>query len=54
MVDSKNLSQMNVIDGIIYGLVNIRTDGKRILFAVRKEKGHAWETAVLRSRFSFP
>jgi beta-lactamase superfamily II metal-dependent hydrolase len=49
---SKNLSRLNLIDGIIYGLVNIRTDGNRILFAVRKEKGHEWETSVLYSRFS--
>lgn len=27
---------------LIYGLVNVRTDGKRLLFAVRNEGNHSW------------
>lgn len=44
-------SNLNLIDGIIYGLVNVRTNGEKILFAIRKEKGAGWETSVLHSRF---
>jgi hypothetical protein len=28
--------------GIVYGLVNVRTDGKRLLFAVRNEGNSSW------------
>ncbi len=31
-----------VLRNIIYGLVNVRTDGKRLLFAVRNEGNHSW------------
>lgn len=48
---TKKLSDLTLIDGIVYGLVNIRTDGKKILFAVRKEKGDGWELSTLYSRF---
>jgi hypothetical protein len=27
---------------LVYGLVNVRTDGKRLLFAVRNERNHTW------------
>lgn len=48
---SKKMSGLSLIDGIVYGLVNIRTDGNKILFAIRKEKGKGWETSTLFSRF---
>lgn len=48
---TKKLNRLTLIDGIVYGLVNIRTDGKKILFGIRKEKGKGWETDVLYSRF---
>ena len=48
---SRSLENLTLVDGIVYGLVNVRTDGKRILFAVRKEKGSGWEISVLESRF---
>ena len=47
----KNLSYLNLIDGIIYGLVNVRTDGKKILIAVRSEKVHKWDCETFNSRF---
>jgi beta-lactamase superfamily II metal-dependent hydrolase len=31
-----------VMRHIIYGLVNVRTDGKRLFFAVRNEGNHSW------------
>lgn len=48
---TKKLDKLTLVDGIVYGLINIRTDGNRILFAVRNEKGNGWETSVLHSRF---
>lgn len=48
---TKKLNRLTLVDGIVYGLINIRTDGKRMLFAVRNEKGNGWETSVLHSRF---
>ena len=49
---TKKLNRLSLIDGIIYGLVNIRTDGNKILFAIRKEKGTGWETSKIYSRFA--
>lgn len=40
-----------VVDGIIYGLVNVRTDGNHILCAVLNEKKVKWEYQVFESRF---
>ncbi len=40
--DIPPLSNTKVLRDIIYGLVNVRTDGKRLLFAVRNEGNHAW------------
>lgn len=48
---SRTLDRLNVIGGIIYGLVNVRTDGKKILVAVRSEKGHTWDCESFESRF---
>ena len=50
-IRSKTLNKLSLIDGIVYGLVNIRTDGQKILFAIRKEKGNGWETSTIQSRF---
>ncbi|MCB1906007.1 MAG: hypothetical protein KDH15_01450 [Rhodocyclaceae bacterium] len=36
---------------LIYGLVNVRTDGNRILFAVRDEKHGGWEIETIDARF---
>lgn len=32
---------------LVYGLVNVRTDGKRLLFAVRNERNHTWSIEVM-------
>lgn len=39
------------VTGLVYGLVNVRTDGRRILCATRDEESLDWEVAVTRSRF---
>jgi beta-lactamase superfamily II metal-dependent hydrolase len=40
-----------VVGGVLYGLVNVRTDGKKILCAVRNEKNLTWDVNVFESRF---
>ena len=39
---AKRLSHTKVVSGLIYGLVNARTDGERILCAVLNEKNARW------------
>jgi beta-lactamase superfamily II metal-dependent hydrolase len=39
------------VTGLVYGLVNVRTDGRRILCATRDEESLDWEIAGTRSRF---
>jgi len=39
------------VAGLVYGLVNVRTDGRRILCATRDEKSLSWQIAVTQSRF---
>jgi hypothetical protein len=36
---------------MIYGLVNVRTDGERILCATLNEKSSSWDCAEFISRF---
>ncbi len=40
-----------VVDAVTYGLVNVRTDGKKILCATLNEKKDKWEIEKFRSRF---
>jgi len=40
-----------VVGGLIYGLVNVRTDGDKILCATMNEKDHTWNIKTLHSRF---
>ncbi len=47
----RRLGSSHVVSGTIYGLVNIRTDGDRILCATMNEAKHEWEIKVLQSRF---
>lgn len=35
------------VDGLRYGLVNVRTDGKRLFFAVMEETGSGWAVVTL-------
>jgi beta-lactamase superfamily II metal-dependent hydrolase len=39
------------VAGLVYGLVNVRTDGRRILCATRDEESLDWQIATTRSRF---
>lgn len=48
---SKKLSKRLIVDGVVYGLVNVRTDGDVILCAVLNEKKNKWEYQTFRSRF---
>ena len=48
---SKTLANRLIVDGIVYGLVNVRTNGDRILCAVLNEKKNKWEYQSFESRF---
>ena len=41
----------HVVAGVVYGLVNVRTDGKEILCATLNEKENKWDCEVFESRF---
>lgn len=45
------LAYLSIVDGIVYGLVNVRTDGKKILCATLNEGKHQWEIKEFTSRF---
>lgn len=47
----KEMGRTSVISDLIYGLVNVRTDGEKILLATRDEKDSSWRIDTLRSRF---
>jgi len=49
---TKNLKDAYIVTGLTYGLVNIRTDGKRILCATLNEGKKTWQVKELKSRFS--
>ena len=36
-----------VMERLVYGLVNVRTDGHRLLFAIRNEGNATWSTEVI-------
>lgn len=48
---SQALGGSLIVSGLIYGLVNVRTDGERILCATMNEKDYSWQTKEIRSRF---
>ncbi|GAA4435486.1 hypothetical protein GCM10023188_27520 [Pontibacter saemangeumensis] len=48
---TKPLNKLRVIDGIVYGLVNIRTDGDKILCATLNESKQKWDIKTFSSRF---
>jgi hypothetical protein len=48
---TKRLDNSYVVAGLIYGLVNVRTDGNRILCATLNEKDNTWQIKTLTSRF---
>ena len=47
----KTMSRLKVVDGIVYGLVNVRTDGNNILCATLNEGKSKWEIKTFTSRF---
>jgi hypothetical protein len=47
----KRLMGSYIVTGVRYGLVNVRTDGKKILCAVLNEKDSKWEYETFESRF---
>ena len=46
-----NLGKAMVVGGLIYGLVNVRTDGNKILCATLDEKDDDWRIKTFYSRF---
>jgi beta-lactamase superfamily II metal-dependent hydrolase len=47
----RKLAGTYVVSGIVYGLVNVRTDGDRILCATMNEKANTWDVRTFTSRF---
>lgn len=45
--DWPRLDAAQVVRGLTYGLVNVRTDGHRLFFAVREESGTDWAIEVI-------
>ena len=48
---TKHLDDTFIVAGLIYGLVNVRTDGVTILCATLNEKDNTWQVKKLTSRF---
>jgi beta-lactamase superfamily II metal-dependent hydrolase len=48
---TRNLEHTYIVAGLIYGLVNVRTDGNRILCATLNESTNSWEVKVVKPRF---
>jgi beta-lactamase superfamily II metal-dependent hydrolase len=47
----RQLHRTNIVAGLIYGLVNVRTDGETILCATLNEKDNTWHIQKITSRF---
>ena len=48
---SRSLGRTYIVAGLIYGLVNVRTNGEKILCATLNEKDHTWQVKTFTSRF---
>jgi beta-lactamase superfamily II metal-dependent hydrolase len=48
---SRRLAGAYVVTGLVYGLVNVRTDGDTLLCATLNEKNSTWDWATFPSRF---
>ncbi len=48
---SRQLDRTSIVAGLVYGLVNVRTDGVRILCATLNEKDNTWQVRNIVSRF---
>jgi hypothetical protein len=51
---NRSLYGCYVVAGIIYGLVNVRTDGTTIMCATRNESTSSWNVKAFPSRFPAP
>lgn len=47
----RSMGSTSIVAGLIYGLVNVRTDGQRILCATLDERDRNWRVTTTRSRF---
>lgn len=47
----RTLDNSYIVTGLIYGLVNVRTNGERIVCATMNEKEHSWHVQEITSRF---
>lgn len=47
----KTLDKAFLLSGLVYGLVNVRTDGETILCATMNESDQSWQIKTLKSRF---
>ena len=47
----RKLGRTSIVAGLIYGLVNVRTDGETILCATLNEKDNTWQVKKILSRF---
>jgi len=48
---TRDLWKSMFVSGIIYGLVNVRTDGEKFLCATMSEKDGDWDIETFMSRF---
>lgn len=48
---AKTMGQTSIVAGIVYGLVNVRTDGTKLLCATMNEKDYSWDVKEIESRF---
>jgi beta-lactamase superfamily II metal-dependent hydrolase len=46
-----DLDRTKMVADLIYGLVNVRTDGEKILCATKNEKDYSWQIKTITSRF---
>lgn len=47
----RKFNDLYVVGGVVYGLVNVRTDGNKILCATMNEKSGRWDVKTFESRF---
>jgi beta-lactamase superfamily II metal-dependent hydrolase len=50
-IKSKRLWDTKMVAGVVYGLVNVRTDGDKILCATLNEQDSSWSIKTFQSRF---
>lgn len=48
---TRSLNRTHMVAGLVYGLVNVRTDGKRILCATLNENKNSWQVKIVMPRF---